>query len=71
MNTNSVINTRDAKLPNDIDFIQKLWTDYLTWGNDNMQMHYGVHPHNPKEQVEQDIKMIDKFLLLPVHPSVG
>lgn len=63
MNTNSVINTRDAKLPNDIDFIQQLWTDYLTWGNDNMQMHYGVHPHNPKEQVEQDIKMIDKFLL--------
>ena len=27
-----------------------------------MQMLYGMHPHNPKEAVEQDIKMIDKFL---------
>ena len=27
-----------------------------------MQLNYGVHPHNPKEQVEQDIEMIDKFL---------
>ena len=62
MNTNSVVETRDAQLPNDIDCIKQLWTDYLTWGNDNMQLNYGVHPHNPKEQVEQDIEMIDKFL---------
>jgi GNAT superfamily N-acetyltransferase len=27
-----------------------------------MQMLYGVHPHNLGEQVEQDIKMINKFL---------
>ncbi len=62
MNDKSVVEIRDAKLPNDIDFIRRLWIEYLTWGNDNMQMHYGVHPHNPNEQVEQDIKMIDKFL---------
>lgn len=34
MNTNSIIEIRDAKLPDDIDFIKNLWTDYLTWGND-------------------------------------
>ncbi len=62
MNNNSVVEIRDAILPNDIDFIRQLWTDYLTWGNDKMQMLYGVHPHNPKEAVEQDIKSIDKFL---------
>ncbi|MBC7846663.1 MAG: GNAT family N-acetyltransferase [Flavobacterium sp.] len=62
MNTNSVIEIRDAKLPNDIDFIRQLWLDYLTWGNDKMQMLYGVHPHNPKDAVAQDIGMIDKFL---------
>lgn len=62
MNTNSVIEIRDAKLPNDINFVRQLWTDYLTWGNDKMQMLYGVHPHNPKEAVAQDIEMIDKFL---------
>lgn len=62
MNKNSAVEIRELKLPNDIDFVRKLWTDYLTWGNDNMQMLYGVHPHNPSEQVEQDINKIDKFL---------
>jgi GNAT superfamily N-acetyltransferase len=51
-----------ARLPGDIDSVRKLWTDYLTWGNEKMQMLYGVHPHHPQEQVEQDIAMIDKFL---------
>jgi GNAT superfamily N-acetyltransferase len=62
MNTNSVVEIREAKLPNDTDSIRQLWTDYLTWGNDNMQLLYGVHPHNPSEQVEQDIELIEKFL---------
>ena len=62
INTNTVVEIRDAKLPDDIDYIKKLWTEYLTWGNDKMQMLYGVHPHNPTEAVEQDIKMIAQFL---------
>lgn len=62
MNNSSPVEIRDAKLPNDIIFVRKLWTDYLTWGNDNMQMLYGVHPHNPNERVDQDITLIDKFL---------
>ncbi len=62
MNINSVIEIRDANLPDDIDFIKQLWTDYLIWGNDKMQMLYGVHPHNPAEAVREDIKKIDKFL---------
>ncbi|QBN17984.1 GNAT family N-acetyltransferase [Flavobacterium nackdongense] len=62
MNTNSSIEIRDAILPEDLEHIKKLWTDYLTWGNDNMQLNYGVHPHNPKPQVEKDIEMIAKFL---------
>ena len=56
MNNNSVVEIREIKLPDDIDAVRLLWKDYLTWGNDNMQMLYGVHPHNPAEQVEQDIK---------------
>jgi GNAT superfamily N-acetyltransferase len=62
MNTNSVVEIRDAQLPTDIDAIRQLWTAYLTWGNDKMQMIYGVHPHNPKVAVQQDIEMIAKFL---------
>jgi GNAT superfamily N-acetyltransferase len=62
MSNNSDVEIREVTLPNDIKFAKQLWTDYLIWGNDKMQMIYGVHPHNPVEQVEQDIEMIDKFL---------
>jgi hypothetical protein len=51
MNTNSAIEIRDAQLPNGIDSIKQLWMDYLTWGNDKMQMLYGEHPHNPTKVV--------------------
>lgn len=60
--TNSVVEIRDVKLPDDVDRIRTLWIDYLTWGNNTMQELYGVHPHDPKEAVEQDIAMIAKFL---------
>jgi GNAT superfamily N-acetyltransferase len=62
MNDTTVVEIRNARLPVDIDFIRQLWTDYLTWANGEMQMIYGVHPHHPEEAVEQDIKMIEKFL---------
>ncbi len=62
MNSDPIIEIRDARLPDDIPFIRQLWIDYLTWGNDKMQALYGVHPHNPEEAVEEDIKMIQKFL---------
>ena len=62
MNTNSSVEIRDAQLPEDIENIKQLWTDYLTWGNDKMQQLYGVHPHNPKEAVREDIINIAKFL---------
>lgn len=62
MNNSSTVKVKEAKLPDDINSIRQLWIDYLTWGNNNFQELYGVHPHNPKESVEQDIKEIDKFL---------
>jgi GNAT superfamily N-acetyltransferase len=58
----STVEVRDAILPDDINDVRKLWLEYLTWGNDEMQSLYGVHPHNPQEAVEQDIELIDKFL---------
>ena len=63
MNTNSSVEIRDVILPDDLDDIKQLWTEYLTWGNDKMQLLYGVHPHNPADAVREDIKNIDKFLL--------
>jgi GNAT superfamily N-acetyltransferase len=58
----STIQIREVLLPNDLEDIKKLWFEYLTWGNGQMQSLYGAHPHNPKEAVEQDIASIDKFL---------
>ena len=59
---NSTVQVRDAILPLDLVDIRKLWLEYLTWGNEEMQALYGVHPHNPQDAVEQDIQSIDKFL---------
>ena len=53
--------TRPVVIPDDLNAIEKLWVDYLVWGNDKMQELYGVHPHNPKDAVAQDIKQISKF----------
>ena len=57
-----IVEIRNIKLPDDIELVRKLWTDYLTWGNETMQINYGVHPHNPTKIVEQDIKEIDRYL---------
>ncbi len=53
--------TRPVVIPEDLKAVEKLWFDYLVWGNDKMQELYGVHPHNPKDAVEQDIQQISKF----------
>ena len=32
------VEIRNIKLPGDIQLVRKLWTDYLTWGNETMQI---------------------------------
>jgi GNAT superfamily N-acetyltransferase len=61
MDKNERVVIRIFVLPDDLEAVKKLWFDYLVWGNDKMQELYGVHPHNPKEAVEQDIQQIGKF----------
>ena len=58
----SIVHVREVILPNDIDEVRKLWFNYWTWGNNEMHSLDGVHPHDPKEAVAQDIASIDKFL---------
>lgn len=75
MDKNSSVEIRNVVVPDDIEVVKKLWFDYLVWGNNNMQMLYGVHPHNPNEQVELDILQINKFqppygqLILAIYES--
>ncbi len=61
MNKTEKVVTRTVQIPNDLAAVKKLWFDYLVWGNNKMQELHGVHPHNPKETVEQDIEQISKF----------
>ncbi|MCX6218548.1 GNAT family N-acetyltransferase [Spirosoma sp.] len=61
MNESGRVKTRTVVIPDDLEAVKKLWFDYLVWGNDKMQELYGVHPHNPKEAVDQDIQQISKF----------
>ncbi len=61
MNSNN-LQIREVKFPEDLQIVQKLLFDYLSWGNSQMQFHFGVHPHNPAQQVFEDIQNIDKFL---------
>lgn len=62
MSRSPVVEIREARQPDDLDIIRKLWIDYLTWGNATMQSLYGVHPHDPEQTAAQDIATIDKFL---------
>lgn len=61
MNSND-LQIREVKFPDDLQIVQKLLIDYLSWGNGQMQFHFGVHPHNPEQQVSEDIQNINKFL---------
>jgi GNAT superfamily N-acetyltransferase len=57
----SDVQVREAELPGDLEAIERLWFEYLTWGNEEMQARHGVHPHSPRETVAQDIASIAKF----------
>ena len=57
----SHLSIRAAVLPADREAIRRLWLEYLTWGNDELQRLHGVHPHAPAEAVESDLAHIDQF----------
>ncbi|MEO7176030.1 MAG: GNAT family N-acetyltransferase [Saprospiraceae bacterium] len=61
MSKSEITEVRLAELPKDVDHIKKLWFDYLSWGNGEMQRLYGAHPHSPAETVESDFNNISKF----------
>jgi GNAT superfamily N-acetyltransferase len=51
---------RDAKVPEDLGAVGRLWLAYLTWGNDELDARYGFRL--PVEgAVERDLAGISKF----------
>ena len=51
---------READLPRDQDAVRRLWLEYLTWGNDELESRYGF-PLPVEEAVEHDLATITKF----------
>lgn len=51
---------READIPGDLEAVRRLWLDYLTWGNDEMEARYAFRLP-VEEAVEQDIGSIAKF----------
>src|SRR6266508_1290351 len=52
---------RDADLPRDRDAIGRLWLEYLTCGNDELESRYGFRLP-VQEAVEHDLATVAKFL---------
>ena len=44
MTESSTIGVRDARLPEDLEAIERLWFEDLTWGNEEMQARHGIVP---------------------------
>jgi GNAT superfamily N-acetyltransferase len=51
---------RDADLPGDLEAVERLWLDYLTWGNDGLESRYGFRLP-VREAVDDDLATISKF----------
>jgi GNAT superfamily N-acetyltransferase len=51
---------READLPRDLDAVERLWLQYLTWGNDELESRYGFRLP-VREAVERDLATVAKF----------
>jgi ribosomal protein S18 acetylase RimI-like enzyme len=51
---------READLPGDLESVERLWLEYLTWGNDGLEERYGFRLP-VRESVERDLESVAKF----------
>jgi GNAT superfamily N-acetyltransferase len=51
---------READVPGDLGAVRRLWLDYLTWGNDELEARYAFRLP-VAEAVEHDIGSVAKF----------
>jgi GNAT superfamily N-acetyltransferase len=51
---------REAALPADVAAIERLWLEYLTWGNDEMEARHGFRLP-VREAVDHDLESIEQF----------
>jgi ribosomal protein S18 acetylase RimI-like enzyme len=51
---------RDARVPEDLESIERLWLEYLAWGNDEMEARHGFRLA-VREAVDHDLSTIGAF----------
>src|SRR5262245_4033350 len=51
---------REASLPRVLDATERLWLEYLTWGNNGLESRYGFRLP-VREAVDRDLASISKF----------
>jgi GNAT superfamily N-acetyltransferase len=54
------VNIKDVDVARDLALVERLWHDYLTWGNDEMQLLLGFRLP-VAESIARDIASISKF----------
>jgi GNAT superfamily N-acetyltransferase len=54
------LDLRSALLPDDLAAIERLWLEYLTWGNDEMEARHGFRLP-VREAVDHDLASIGQF----------
>jgi GNAT superfamily N-acetyltransferase len=52
---------RATEIPEDVEHVRRLWLDYLSWGNDEMEAKHGFRLP-VQEAVDRDVATIEKFL---------
>jgi GNAT superfamily N-acetyltransferase len=51
---------RDARIPQDVESIERLWLEYLTWGNDELEARHGFRLP-VREAVDHDLATVEAF----------
>jgi GNAT superfamily N-acetyltransferase len=71
-----MIEIRQADPSTDLEVVERLWIEYLTWGNDGLEERHGFRLP-VRETVDHDLRSIAKFgppdgrLLLAFHDDMG
>lgn len=60
MKSGDLFELRDALIPADLAAIERLWLEYLTWGNDEMEARHGFRLP-VREAVDRDLAAIENL----------
>jgi GNAT superfamily N-acetyltransferase len=55
-----MVQIRAAAVPDDVPHVRRLWLDYLSWGNDELEARHGFRLP-VQAAVDRDVETIEKF----------